>query len=92
MKTQTSRPPNRRRTCALYLDVASVIAVSLAIPAAPAEADSSYFLPNNLLVSRVIYDNNPDNVLAGGTQLPPDCVPPQLRDGDSRRRLSHRLE
>ncbi len=76
MKTQTSRPPNRRRTCALYLDVASVIAVSLAIPAAPAQADSSYFLPNNLLVSRVIYDNNPDNVLAGGTQLPPDCVPP----------------
>jgi hypothetical protein len=47
----------------------------LAIPGAPALADSSYFLPNNLLVSRVIYDNNPNNVVAGVTQLPPGCAP-----------------
>ncbi len=75
MTTKTSCPANRRRVCAPYLGVASVIAVSSAIPAAPAQADSSYFLPNNLLVSRVIYDNNPDNVMGGVTQLPPGCAP-----------------
>jgi hypothetical protein len=74
MTTKTSRPPNRP-VCAPYLGVASVFAVSLAIPGAPALADSSYFLPNNLLVSRVIYDNNPNNVVAGVTQLPPGCAP-----------------
>ena len=74
MTTKTSRPPNRP-VCAPYLGVASVFAVSLAIPGAPALADSSFFLPNNLLVSRVIYDNNPNNVVAGVTQLPPGCAP-----------------
>lgn len=74
MTIKTSRPPNRP-VCAPYLGVASVFAVSLAIPGAPALADSSYFLPNNLLVSRVIYDNNPNNVVAGVTQLPPGCAP-----------------
>ena len=76
MTTQTSLPPSRRFNSAAYLGGASVIAVSLAVPAAPAQADSSYFLPNNLLVSRVIYDNNSDNVVAGVTQLPPGCAPP----------------
>src|ERR1700722_11627864 len=74
MTTKTSRPPNRP-VCAPYLGVASVFAVSLGIPGAPALADSSYFLPNNLLVSRVIYDNNPNSVVAGVTQLPPGCAP-----------------
>jgi hypothetical protein len=39
-----------------------------------ADQDEADFLPGNLLVSRVVYDNNPDNVVAGVTQLPPNCV------------------
>lgn len=30
--------------------------------------------PGNLLVSRSVYDNNPNNVVAEITQLPPNCV------------------
>ena len=30
--------------------------------------------PGNLLVSRSVYDNNPNNIVAGVTQLPPNCV------------------
>jgi hypothetical protein len=37
-------------------------------------ADSDYFQPSNLLLSRVIYDNNSSNVQAGVTQLPPNCT------------------
>lgn len=41
-----------------------------------ADDDDAYFKPGNLLVSRSVYDNNPNNVLAGVTQLPPNCVTP----------------
>src|SRR5262249_428202 len=36
-------------------------------------ADSNFFLPGNLGVSRSVYDNNSSNVQAGMT-LPPNCV------------------
>jgi hypothetical protein len=32
---------------------------------------SGFFLPGNRVVSRVVYDNNPDNVVAEVTQLRP---------------------
>lgn len=32
------------------------------------------FLPGNLVVSRVVYDNEPGIIKAGVTQLPPNCV------------------
>src|SRR4029077_20915937 len=32
-----------------------------------------YFFPGNLVVSRSVYDNNPNNV-AVGTTLPPNCA------------------
>src|SRR5579872_4466614 len=35
--------------------------------------DRDGFRPGNLLLSRVVYDNNPNNV-AAGAQLPPNCV------------------
>ncbi|QXX74464.1 hypothetical protein [Methylovirgula sp. HY1] len=35
--------------------------------------DMGYFSPGNLLVSRVVYDNSPQNVQAGVTLLPPGC-------------------
>jgi hypothetical protein len=45
------------------------------IPAALADDDDADFRPGNLLVSRVVYDNNnPANVVAGVTLLPPNCV------------------
>ena len=34
------------------------------------------FAPGNLLISRSVYDNNPTNVVAGTTLLPPNCVAP----------------
>src|SRR5215475_9439614 len=37
-------------------------------------ADDNLFLPGNLVVSRSVYDNNPNNVKVGMT-LPPNCVP-----------------
>jgi hypothetical protein len=37
-------------------------------------ADSDYFEPGNLLLSRAVYDNNPNNVQKGVTQLPPNCT------------------
>jgi hypothetical protein len=43
-------------------------------PAALAEDDGGDLRPGNLLVSRVVYDNNPANVVAGVTVLPPNCV------------------
>jgi hypothetical protein len=39
----------------------------------PTHADDAVFQPGNLVVSRVIYDNNASNVTVGMT-LPPDCV------------------
>ena len=36
--------------------------------------DIEHFSPGNLVISRVIYDNNPKNVLAGVTLLPPNCT------------------
>jgi hypothetical protein len=39
-----------------------------------ADDDEANFRPGNLLVSRVVYDNNPNNVVAGVTLLPPNCV------------------
>ena len=40
----------------------------------PALGDDPVFQPGNLLVSRVFNDNNPSNVAAGVTLLPPNCV------------------
>ena len=37
-------------------------------------ADSDYFQPGNLLLSRALYDNNPNNVQKEVTQLPPNCA------------------
>jgi hypothetical protein len=40
---------------------------------AAAQNGSAYFNPGNLVVSRSVYDNNPNNVQVGMT-LPPNCV------------------
>ncbi len=41
-----------------------------------ADDDDIGFRPGNLLISRSVYDNNPANVIAGTTLLPPNCVAP----------------
>jgi len=43
-------------------------------PAAFAQSGKTYFLSNNLLLSRVVYDNKRSNVVVG-MQLPPGCAP-----------------
>ena len=47
--------------------------VTLTSPNAALADDA--FLPNNLMVSRSVYDNNP-NIVQGVTYLPPGCNPP----------------
>lgn len=42
--------------------------------AAYAQGGSDYFYPGNLVVSRSVYDNNPNNTVIGMTALPPNCV------------------
>jgi hypothetical protein len=50
------------------------IATTLAVVFATyAQGGSTYFTPGNLLVSRSVYDNNPNNVTVGQT-LPPNCA------------------
>src|SRR5262249_26172699 len=39
-----------------------------------ADDEDAGFQPGHLLVSRVVYDNNPNNVVAGATVLPPGCI------------------
>ena len=48
-------------------------------PAAFAQSGKAYFLPNNLLLSRVVYDNKRSNVVVG-MQLPPGCAPANCVD------------
>jgi hypothetical protein len=38
-----------------------------------AQGGSDYFQPGNLVVSRSVYDNNPNNIVVGVTALPPNC-------------------
>jgi hypothetical protein len=44
------------------------------IPVALADDDDADLRPGNLLLSRVVYDNNANNVIAGVALLPPNCV------------------
>ena len=50
------------------------VTLSLAF-GAKAGADSNFFTAGNLVVSRSVYDNNPDTVRLGQV-LPPDCTTP----------------
>ena len=61
-------------TCLQICRAAVVVAIPLLClvqnPTAFADDDAD-FRPGNLLVSRVVYDNNPNNIVAGVTLLPP---------------------
>jgi hypothetical protein len=50
------------------------LATALVAGLAPhAQGDGAFFSPGNLVVSRSVYDNNPNNI-AVGTVLPPNCA------------------
>src|SRR5258708_26970758 len=61
-----------RRPNALRLAIISLTGIAGCV-AASAQNGSAYFTPGNLVVSRSVYDNNPNNVVAGVTVLPPNC-------------------
>jgi hypothetical protein len=65
---------NSHGLCALArrLFSASLIVSMGSVPAFAADA-SKYFLSGNLVVSRSVYDNNPNNVIVGEV-LPPNCT------------------
>src|SRR6516162_5016660 len=52
--------------------LAVTLLLSGAAGAPPAHADDLVLQPGNLLVSRSVYDNNPNNVTVGES-LPPGC-------------------
>ena len=51
-----------------------LITVLGTVPAAFAQNGSAYFFPGNIVLSRSVYDNNPNNVQVGQA-LPPNCPP-----------------
>jgi hypothetical protein len=67
------RLERRRRTMIFQSGLAAAGLITGLAPLASALADDG-FVPGNLLVSRSVYDNNPNNVVAGVTQLPPGCT------------------
>jgi hypothetical protein len=56
-----------------FIALGLTLSASAGVPAALA-FEGTFFLPGNLLVSRVVYDNNPNNVQVGQS-LPPGCAP-----------------
>src|SRR3984893_1515551 len=68
----SNRPPAFRRGLAVTLFLSGVVGATGAF----ADDDDINFRPGNLLIGRSVYDNNPANVVAGTTLLPPNCVAP----------------
>lgn len=69
-KTSSISNQNRFRSFVTFGVVAGTLLSALSAEAVHA---SSYFLPGNLVVSRSVYDSNPNNI-ALGTVLPPNCT------------------
>ena len=63
---------NRRVWLGAFARRLTVAAALIASFTAFADGDSLYFYPGNLVVSRSVYDNNP-NTIQVGQMLPPNC-------------------
>jgi hypothetical protein len=61
-----------QKSLAITVFLSGVVGATLAL----ADDDDFDLRPGNLLVSRAVYDNNPANIVAGTTLLPPNCVAP----------------
>jgi hypothetical protein len=64
----------RSRATRLNLTVALIACAVAGSQAARSDDFNNQISPGNLLVSRSIYDNNANNVVAGVTLLPPNCI------------------
>ena len=73
MTTRTLRRQEYLRRFSPWLAVAALTALAGSYPALAQDFPFFGFLPGNLVVSRSVYDNNPNNVIVGQT-LPPNCV------------------
>ena len=62
-----------RRAAMRAMLISLVVAPLICVHPARAQNGSAYFHPGNLVVSRSVYDNNPNNVQVGMT-LPPNCT------------------
>jgi hypothetical protein len=74
MTEMAPRAPGRSRPFRACLGAALFFFALGSGAGAFAQNGSAYFLPNNLLLSRSVYDNNPNNVVVG-MPLPPGCAP-----------------
>jgi hypothetical protein len=73
----TKKATSRNGFLAIRPGVVATLAVFCLAGSQAALGDDNgptFFFPGNLLVSRSVYDNNPNNVVAGVTLLPPNCV------------------
>jgi hypothetical protein len=74
---QTGHPATRKPARALLFQsgfAATLLAAGLTHTQPAIADDDDGFRPGNLLVSRAVYDNNPNNIVEGVTQLPPGCT------------------
>jgi hypothetical protein len=67
-----ARPPVFQSRLAVAFFLSGIVGGTAAL----ADDDNFDLKPGNLLVSRAVYDNNSQNVVAGTTLLPPSCVVP----------------
>ena len=74
MPAKASLPTERSRAFRSYLGTVLILFALGSGSVAFAQNGSAFFLPNNLLLSRVVYDNDPNNVVVGSL-LPPNCAP-----------------
>jgi len=74
MPAKASLAPDRSRALRSYVGTVLILFSLGSGSAAFAQNGSAFFLPNNLLLSRVVYDNDLNNVVVGSL-LPPNCVP-----------------
>src|SRR5579863_629371 len=77
------RSSRRENLCSSLKRTVAAISIGALAAAIPAVAQNSrnnhnrfFFFPGNLVVSRSVYDNNPNNVQVGET-LPPNCAATQ---------------
>lgn len=71
-----SHTPGSSLAKTLFVIAASFFAATLPAHAQKKNSHQPVFWPGNLLVSRSVYDNNPDNVQVGEI-LPPNCAQTQ---------------
>jgi hypothetical protein len=73
----TAKISNKRRHSSAFARRLILVAFLALVGSftAYAQNGSVYFNPGNLVVSRSVYDNSPNTLAVGVTQLPPNCQP-----------------